>query len=80
MEDFSSPTHLCNICLRKIQFRLGFDVLRRYQRLGEFFRSVDMNHEAKWIDKRVKDLLLRFDNPCSTHLIIRGVGCIEGGG
>jgi hypothetical protein len=56
VEDFSSPTHLCGVCLRKLQFRLGFDVRGRYQRLGAFYRSVNMLKETKWIEQRLQTL------------------------
>ena len=30
------PLHLCPVCLRKLQFSVGFDVVKRYQALAQF--------------------------------------------
>jgi archaemetzincin len=51
VEDFSGPSHLCPVCLRKMQFRLGFNVSMRYQKLLDFSKSVGMTQEALWNKK-----------------------------
>eukprot|EP01038_Epipyxis_sp_PR26KG_P013891 gene13891-18628_t len=56
-EDFNSPTYLCGICLRKLQFRLGFDVIQRYKSLGDVYRSVGLEKDFVWVERRLKDVL-----------------------
>ena len=53
VEDFSSPCTLCGVCLRKLQFRLGFGVLGRYQRLRDVYHAAGMQAEVRWLDARV---------------------------
>jgi hypothetical protein len=59
IQDFSAPTHLCGVCLRKFQWRLGFDVKMRYKLLSDCFGDMDMEKERKWTKKQyghLKDL------------------------
>jgi hypothetical protein len=56
VEDFSAPAHLCGVCLRKVQFRAGFDVTTRYERLLEVFRRGGLRKEARWVEKRLAHL------------------------
>jgi hypothetical protein len=49
VEDLSAPAHLCAVCLRKLQFRMGFDVPQRYQRLlGGSRREDSARRRAGW--------------------------------
>ena len=48
------PLHLCPNCLRKLQWRLGFDVLGRYGRLETFLRRAGLTDDAEWFARRVK--------------------------
>ncbi|MHC9541212.1 MAG: archaemetzincin [Vulcanimicrobiota bacterium] len=49
----SSPLHMCPICLQKLQWNLGFDMRKRYERLRDFYEKQGMNDEAAWIQKRL---------------------------
>lgn len=46
------PIHLCPVCLRKLQWNLGFDVLRRYKRLATFYGKHGLKEEAAWVLNR----------------------------
>lgn len=52
-EDFKQSMHLCPIDLRKLQYLCGFDVVKRYERLLEFFRTHGLVEEEEWITKRL---------------------------
>ena len=53
-ESDSRPLSLCPVCLRKLQFSIGFDVLDRYDKLLNFYRKVGFDHEARWVAGRQK--------------------------
>jgi len=53
VEDFAAPAHLCAVCLRKLQFRMGFDVPQRYKNLLGVYSEGGMTKEAKWVQKRL---------------------------
>lgn len=53
VQDIESSPMICNICLRKVQFRLGIDIVNRYEKLLEFYDSVGMDIERKWIARRL---------------------------
>ena len=55
-ESDSRPLSLCPVCLRKIQFSIGFDVLDRYDKLFNFYRRVGLDHEARWVAGRLKGI------------------------
>jgi archaemetzincin len=48
-----SPLHPCPLCLRKLHEIVGFDVLERERKLGEFYRAVGLADEAAQCDRRV---------------------------
>lgn len=48
------PLHLCPICLKKLQWNRGFDIIKRYERLKEFFENQNLKEEAAWINLRLK--------------------------
>lgn len=52
VEDFKAPSHLCGVCLRKLQWRTGFDVMRRYQLLSVAFQNMGMKEESDWVKKQ----------------------------
>eukprot|EP00957_Ditylum_brightwellii_P208782 15358901-Ditylum_brightwellii.AAC.2 len=52
VEDFAAPSHLCGVCLRKLQWRLGFDVKGRYASLDKAFSDMGMEKEQKWAQKQ----------------------------
>ena len=50
------PLHLCPVCLRKLQWSIGFDVLKRYRALEHVTRADDFADEADWLSCRIKIL------------------------
>jgi archaemetzincin len=50
------PLHLCPVCLRKLQWSIGFDVLKRYGALERVTRADDFTDEADWLSHRIKIL------------------------
>jgi archaemetzincin len=48
------PLHLCPVCLRKLQWSIGFDVLERYTALEKVNRSAGFADEADWLTRRIK--------------------------
>jgi len=48
------PLRLCPVCLKKLQWNRGFDVLRRYDRLLAFFKKHGLQPEAKWTAARLQ--------------------------
>ncbi len=55
-ESDSRPLHLCPVCLRKLQFSIGFDVADRYGRLLQLYRNVGFDREAGWVSNRLKKI------------------------
>jgi archaemetzincin len=50
------PLHLCPVCLRKLHFSVGFDVVKRYAALAQFDRQAGLEDEAAWLDRRLEKL------------------------
>jgi archaemetzincin len=50
------PLHLCPVCLRKLQFSVGFDVVKRYQDLAQFDERTALDDQAKWLVRRVEKM------------------------
>ncbi|PYL07769.1 MAG: hypothetical protein DME34_06160 [Verrucomicrobia bacterium] len=48
------PLHLCPVCLRKLQWSIGFDVLERYRALERVDRALEFTDEAGWLAQRIK--------------------------
>jgi archaemetzincin len=48
------PLRLCPVCLKKLQWNRGFDVLKRYDRLLAFFKKHGLQPEAEWIAARLQ--------------------------
>ena len=53
-ESDARPLHLCPVCLRKLQYSIGFDIVKRYKDLGIFYRKYGFDEEARWVEKRLK--------------------------
>jgi archaemetzincin len=51
------PLFLCPVCLRKLQFIIGFDIVNRYQKLLHFYDKIGFEHEAEWLSKRLQWIL-----------------------
>jgi archaemetzincin len=56
-ESDSRPIHLCPVCLRKLQYSIGFDVVERYAKLFHFYKKVGFDNEAQWTANRLKWIL-----------------------
>lgn len=56
-ESDSRPVHLCPVCLRKLQYNIGFDVVSRYRNLSLFYQKVGFDNEARWIATRLRWIL-----------------------
>jgi archaemetzincin len=50
------PLHLCPVCLRKLQWSIGFDVLARYNALEQFDHSAGFSDEADWLKARIQNI------------------------
>jgi len=55
-ESDSRPLSVCPVCLRKLQFSIGFDVVDRYQKLLGFYWRTGFGHEARWVESRLKKI------------------------
>lgn len=52
-ESDARPLQLCPVCLRKLNFSVGFDVVTRYERLLRFYQKVGFEDDARWTNKRL---------------------------
>ena len=50
------PLHLCPVCLRKLQWNRGFDPIRRYQCLLDFYERHGLDEEVWWVQNRLNSL------------------------
>jgi archaemetzincin len=50
------PLHLCPVCLRKLQWSIGFDVVKRYEGMERVARADEFGNEADWLHCRIKTL------------------------
>lgn len=55
-ESISRPIHLCPIDLRKLQSTIGFDPVKRYKGLKQFYSKNGFEDDANWIEKRIEFL------------------------
>jgi archaemetzincin len=55
-ESDQRPLHLCPVCLRKLEFSVGFDVVKRYEALAQFDRQAGFDDEAAWLTRRVEKI------------------------
>ena len=55
-ESDARPTHLCPVCLRKLQWSVGFDVVKRYEELSKFYQHAGFDDEAAWITRRLQTI------------------------
>jgi archaemetzincin len=56
-ESDSRPISLCPVCLRKLQFSIGFDLVDRYRLLLDFYREAGFDHEAQWVSRRLRRIM-----------------------
>jgi len=56
-ESDSRPMHLCPVCLRKLQYSIGFDVVNRYGNLFRFYKKVGFDDDTQWVENRLEWIL-----------------------
>lgn len=49
----AAPLHLCPVCLRKLQWSVGFDVRERYAALAELSLQAGFETESRWLQRRL---------------------------
>ncbi len=52
-ESDSRPLSLCPVCLRKLQYSIGFDVVDRYRRLLRLYRKIGFDRDVSWVANRL---------------------------
>ena len=50
-ESDSQPLELCPVCLRKLQWNVGFDVAERFRGLRDFHKVSGLESERLFIEK-----------------------------
>ena len=53
-ESDTRPIHLCPVCLRKLRWNIGFDMIARYEGLLKYYEANGMTAEAAWVAKRIR--------------------------
>ncbi|MFH1231764.1 MAG: archaemetzincin [Planctomycetota bacterium] len=52
----SRPIHLCPVCLKKLAWNSGFDIIEREQKLLKFHENNKLKEEYDWTTKRLKKI------------------------
>ena len=57
-ESDKAPLELCPVCLHKLHYVHGFDIMTRYTQFHKFCQQhpMVMGKEAKWFEKRISSL------------------------
>ncbi|MCY3021836.1 MAG: archaemetzincin [Planctomycetota bacterium] len=50
----ATPVHYCPVCHRKLLWNIGFDPLKRFTALQEFYATHGMTEESEWIAGRLQ--------------------------
>jgi archaemetzincin len=53
-ETDASPVHFCPLCDRKLAWNIGFDPMKRYQAMKNFYAKYGLTDEAVWTARRIK--------------------------
>lgn len=53
-ESDARPLSFCPVCLRKLQYSVGFDMVERYQKLFDFYKTMGFENEAEWVSRRLR--------------------------
>jgi archaemetzincin len=56
VESDRRPLHLCPVCLRKLHWSIGFNVVERYASLERVTREANFIDEADWLSRQLKRL------------------------
>ncbi|MFT5189746.1 MAG: archaemetzincin, partial [Verrucomicrobiales bacterium] len=51
-----APLRLCPVCLRKLHLAIGFDPMKRYEMLEQFYANHELADASKWIKRRVETI------------------------
>ena len=51
-----TPLFACPVCLRKLHLAIGFDVVKRYRDLAEFYRTQKWEKELAWVERQLARL------------------------
>jgi archaemetzincin len=51
------PFHPCPVCLRKLHYAVGFDVLARYRQLEHVYETSGFDEERRWTRERMVDII-----------------------
>jgi hypothetical protein len=44
------------VCLKKLRWNIGFDVVKRYRKLAAFYKKHNLKAEAEFIAKRLAEI------------------------
>jgi len=61
-ESDSQPQYLCPVCLHKMYHLMGFDMVKRYQYLKEFYVNHGFKNEFEWTDNTLQKLSDKVQN------------------
>jgi archaemetzincin len=50
------PFHVCPICLRKLDYAIGFDVAARYRELERLYGESGFVDERRWTHERILEI------------------------
>jgi len=56
-ESDARPLSRCPVCLRKLHFSIGFDVVDRYHKLLDFYQRAGFAPETQWVARRLKKIV-----------------------
>jgi archaemetzincin len=56
-ESDSRPIHLCPVCLPKLHYSIGFNVIERYHKLSQVYSKLGFESEARWVNRRLHKIL-----------------------
>ena len=52
-ESDSRELYLCPVCLRKLAWSTGFDVVDRYEQLEGIYEKLGLEADARWVKQRL---------------------------
>jgi len=64
LEERSKPFYLCPVCLRKLQFSIGFNIAERYKNLSSVCKSLgaEFSEASKWYNQVYKLVMQSYGN------------------
>jgi len=54
VESDARPLFFCPVCLRKLQYSIGFDIVARYRNILNFCKNAGFDDDARWVSNRLK--------------------------